>query len=89
MKLLNAKMLHTMESQHASPISASALYLISDAYCLYQPTSPEFHVSLSLPVILSERGIEKVIPIPLNASEKEQLKKAAEHLTGMTKKYRA
>ena len=50
---------------------------------------PEYGVSLSLPVILSERGIEKVLPIPLNTHEKEQLKKAAEHLTGMTKKYRA
>ena len=50
---------------------------------------PEYGVSLSLPVILSEHGIEKILPIPLNASEKEQLKKAAEHLIGMTKKYRA
>ena len=46
----------------------------------------EFGVSLSLPVILSECGIEKLIPIVLDNSEQEQLKKAVEHLKAITQR---
>ncbi len=47
----------------------------------------EFGVSLSLPVILGEQGIEKIVPIPLNTHEQEQLQKAADHLKQIIKKH--
>jgi L-lactate dehydrogenase len=44
---------------------------------------PEFGVSLSLPVVLSERGIETIVPIPLTDHERQELKKAADHLKSL------
>ena len=46
---------------------------------------PEFGVSLNLPVILGERGIETIVPIPLTDNERQDLKKAADHLNGLIK----
>lgn len=40
----------------------------------------EFGVSLSLPVILSERGIEKIIPVALDVHEQQELKKSVLYL---------
>lgn len=40
----------------------------------------EFGICLSMPVVLGENGIEKIIPIPLNEDEKKQLNKSAETL---------
>ena len=48
----------------------------------------EFGVSLSMPVIFGERGIEKIIPIALDSREQEQLKKAAKHLQDTIKKHK-
>jgi L-lactate dehydrogenase len=45
---------------------------------------PEFGVSLSLPVVLSERGIETIVPIPLTDHERRELKKAADYLKSLT-----
>jgi L-lactate dehydrogenase len=44
---------------------------------------PEFGISLSLPVILGERGIEKIVPIPLNNVERQELQKASQHLISL------
>lgn len=46
---------------------------------------PEFGISLSLPVILSEHGIEKLVPIPLNQIERQELEKSAKHLLDLVK----
>jgi L-lactate dehydrogenase len=46
---------------------------------------PEFEISLSLPVILSEHGIEKLVPIPLNQIERQELEKSAKHLLDLVK----
>jgi L-lactate dehydrogenase len=46
---------------------------------------PEFGVSLSLPVILSEHGIEKLVPIPLSQIERQELEKSARHLLNLVK----
>lgn len=49
----------------------------------------EYGISLNLPVILSERGIEKVIAIPLDHNEQKQLKKAALYLKDTLKKHQS
>jgi len=40
----------------------------------------EYETCLSLPVILGENGIEKVLPIPLNNNEQKKLSCSAQHL---------
>lgn len=44
---------------------------------------PEFNVSLNLPVILGEKGIETIVPIPLTEHEHHELKKSADHLKSL------
>lgn len=45
----------------------------------------EFNVSLNLPVILGEKGIENIVPIPLTEHERQELKKSADHLKTLIK----
>jgi L-lactate dehydrogenase len=44
---------------------------------------PEFGISLNLPVILGEKGIETIVPITLTEHERHELKKSAEHLKSL------
>ena len=41
---------------------------------------PEYEICLSMPVILGENGIEKIVPIPLNSDEQKKLSNSAEQL---------
>ena len=47
--------------------------------------SQEYKICFSMPAVLGENGIEKIIPIPLNSDEKKQLNESAHQLHKLAK----
>ena len=41
---------------------------------------PEYETCLSMPAVLGENGIEKIVPIPLNKQEQQKLSLSAQQL---------
>ena len=43
----------------------------------------EYEMCFSLPAVLGENGIEKILPIPLDNDEQKKLKNSAQQLRGL------